>query len=50
VKIPFTGDRYESVYEAMLVLIDEIEGNDYHGAKLKVLLQSIASDGQSVEF
>ncbi|KAF8224532.1 hypothetical protein L208DRAFT_479768 [Tricholoma matsutake] len=39
VKIPLTGDQYESVYEAMLTLI---EGNDYHGAKLEALLRRIA--------
>jgi hypothetical protein len=46
----FTGDRYESVYEAMLSLIDKLEEDDYHGAKLEVLLKNIALDGRSVEF
>ena len=50
VKIPFAGDRYESVYKAMLTLIDEIDVNEYHGAKLEALPQCIASDGWLVAF
>ena len=34
-KIPLTGEQYKSVYEAMFVLINKIENNDYHSAKLK---------------
>jgi hypothetical protein len=34
----------------MLSLIEELEEDDYHGVKLKVLLKNIALDGWSVEF
>jgi hypothetical protein len=49
VKIPFTGDRYESVHQAMLSLIDDVEHHEYHGKKLKTLLKKIATEGRSVE-
>jgi hypothetical protein len=49
VKIPFTGDRYESVHQAMLSLIDDVEHHEYHGKKLKTLLKKIPTEGRSVE-
>lgn len=49
-KIPFTGDRYESVHHAFLDLINELELHEYHGAKLKVLLKRFATDGRSANF
>lgn len=48
-KIPFTGDRYESVHQAMVTLIDNVEHHDYHGKKLQILLKKIATEGRSVE-
>ena len=50
VKIPFAGDKYESVHGAILALIGQLEQNDYHGAKLQAMLQSVAIDGKYVEF
>jgi hypothetical protein len=49
VKIPFSGDRYESVHQAFINLIDRTESHEYHGVKLRALLKKIA-DGQSVFF
>jgi hypothetical protein len=48
VKIAFSGDRYESVHQAFMDLIDELESNEYHGAKLRALLKRIATDSRSV--
>ena len=50
VTTPFTGDRYESIYQAMVGLIEELEKHAYHGAKLEKLLEKIATDGQCVKF
>ena len=50
VKTVFIGDRYESIYDAMISLIDKIEDNDYHGHKLKALLKGVAKDGRLVGF
>jgi hypothetical protein len=47
--VPFCGDRYESIYQAMVSLMDELEKNAYHGAKLKALLKEIATDGRLVD-
>jgi Domain of unknown function (DUF6532) len=46
VKIPFSGDRYETVYKEMGSLIQTIEDNAYHGRKLRNQLSAIATDGQ----
>lgn len=46
VKIPFSGDRYETVYKDMVSLIKTIEDNPYHGRKLRSQLSAIATDGQ----
>jgi hypothetical protein len=48
IKIPFTGDRYDSVYQDMMSLICAVEEDNYHGQKLRKLLASIASDGRYV--
>jgi uncharacterized protein DUF6532 len=48
--IPFSGDRYESVYQDMVSLIDTAAENAYHGKKLNKLLMFIASDGRYVTF
>jgi hypothetical protein len=50
VKTAFTGERYESVHQAFIGLIGELEADEYHGTKLKVLLKNIAMDGRSVDF
>lgn len=50
VKIPFTGDRYESVHAAMLSLINQLQTHNYHGEKLVALLEKIATEGRSVTF
>ena len=50
IKIPFTGDQYESVHAAMLSLIKQLWEHDYHGPKLVVLCEKIATEGQSVAF
>ncbi|KAF8811157.1 hypothetical protein BYT27DRAFT_7208610 [Phlegmacium glaucopus] len=42
---PFTGARYEAVYEAMMELIAHVKKDDYHGRKLRRLLKHIASGG-----
>ena len=34
----------------MIGLIEKMEDHDYHGEKLKELLQNIATDGQLVKF
>lgn len=47
-KIPFTGDRYESVHQKMVSLIDHLEENEYHGRKLKLFLKKVAVEGRSV--
>lgn len=47
-KTAFIGNRYESVYEAMICLIEKIEENDYHGDKLQALLKGVAKDGRLV--
>ena len=49
VKIPFTGDQYESVHQAMISLIDTVEKHGYHGPKLETLLKRIATEGRSVK-
>ena len=49
-KILFTGDWYESVHAAMLSLIEQLQEHDYHGVKLKALLENIAMEEQSVGF
>lgn len=46
IKIPFSGDRYESVYQDMSSLINSTEEHAYHGRKLRKLLASIANDGR----
>ena len=46
VKAPFTGDRYYSIHQAMVSLIDGVEEHEYHGAKLNKLLQRIAIEGE----
>jgi hypothetical protein len=50
IKIPFTGEQYKSVHTAMLSLIEQLWGHDYHGPKLVVLCEKIATEGQSVGF
>lgn len=45
--VPFTGDRYESIHQIFIELMNDIEKDEYHGVKLKALLKKIA-DGQSV--
>jgi hypothetical protein len=48
--VPFTGEQYESVHQAMMVLMDELEHHEYHGPKFKKLLQKIPMDARwSVE-
>jgi hypothetical protein len=37
IKIPFTGDQYESVHATMLSLIEQLQKHDYHGPKLGAL-------------
>jgi hypothetical protein len=50
IKIPFSGDRYETVYQDIIQLI-EVTGDDaYHGRKLRKNLQFIATDGRYVNF
>jgi hypothetical protein len=48
IKIPFSGDRYEGIYQGFISLIDTTEEHDYHGDKLHRLLSSIAIDGRYV--
>jgi hypothetical protein len=42
-KVPFTGEQYESVHQAMMALMDELEHVEYHGAKFKTFLRKIAT-------
>jgi hypothetical protein len=44
--VPFTGDQYESVHKAMMALIRQLEGHDYHGPKFSKLLRDIATDSR----
>lgn len=48
IKIPFSGERYEGVYQDFATLIDTTEEHEYHGDKLRRLLSSIALDGRYV--
>lgn len=48
--VPFTGEQYESVHQAMIDLMNELERHNYHGPKFKKLLREIATDAKrSVE-
>lgn len=44
--IPFSGGKYQSVYECMMTLMEELEGNSYHRRKFNRLLKSIAQQGR----
>jgi hypothetical protein len=46
--ISFSGDKYESVYECMKALMDELQGNTYHRRKFERLLKTIAMQGRLV--
>lgn len=46
--IPFSGDKYESVYECMKALMEKLEGNTYHRRKFNSLIKSIAQQGRLV--
>lgn len=48
INIPFSGERYDSVYECMRTLMDQVDGNVYHRRKFERLLKSIAKDGRLV--
>ena len=37
--IPFSGGRYESVYDCMIKLIEELKGNTYHRRKFECNLK-----------
>ena len=50
IKIPFSGDRYETVYQDMAALIFATSEDPYHGRKLRKLASFIASDGRYVIF
>ena len=50
IKIPFSGDRYEAVYQEITSLISRTEDHSYHRQKLQKLLSSIATIGQYVFF
>ena len=43
-KVPFTGEQYESVHQAMTALMDELEKDEYHGRKFRKLLKNFATD------
>ena len=45
-KVPFTGERYESVQQAMVSLIEQLERHEYHGPKFKKLCKRIATDSR----
>ena len=46
--IPFSGGKYESVYDCLRALMDQLESNSYHRRKFVRLLKSIAQQGRSV--
>jgi hypothetical protein len=46
--IPFSGGKYESVYECMKALMEQLEDNTYHRRKFERLLKSIAQQGRLV--
>lgn len=46
VKVPFTGEQYESVLQAMVSLMEQLDGHKYHGLKFKKLCKRIATDSQ----
>ena len=46
--IPFSGDKYQSVYQYMKALMDELEGNTYYRQKFNDLRKSIAHQGRLV--
>jgi hypothetical protein len=46
VMIPFSGDRYETVYQDLASLINATDEHPYHGRKLRKLSKSIAIEGQ----
>ena len=46
--ISFSGDKYESVYDCMKALMDELEGNTYHRRKFYHLLKTIAQQERLV--
>jgi hypothetical protein len=50
IKIPFSGDQYEIVYQDITQLIVVTGDDAYHGQKLHKNLQFIATDGQYVNF
>jgi hypothetical protein len=46
--IPFTGSKYESVYDCLKALMVQLEDNSYHRRKHVRLLKTIAHEGRSV--
>jgi hypothetical protein len=44
--IPFSGSKYESIYNCMKALMEELEGNAYHRRKFDRHLKSIAQQGR----
>lgn len=46
--IPFSGNKYESVYDCLKTLMDELEENTYHRRKFVRLRKTIAQEGRSV--
>lgn len=44
--LPFSGEHYESVHQAMMSLISELEEHDYHAPKFRKLLKRIATDAR----
>ena len=48
VSIPFSGYRYDSVYQCMKALMAELEGNTYHRRKFERHLKLIARQGRLV--
>ena len=49
-RIPFTGDQYDSMFRSMLKMTDELSFNKYHSPKFKILLKKIATDGKRSVF
>jgi hypothetical protein len=46
--IHFAGANYRDVWKDILNLIQEVDGDEYHGAKLKTMLRLWADDGRLV--